>query len=128
MPTIWIVIIVVVAVLLVLSFTPRMCVVEGNRLKVRTWLLTIKFDLSQAIEVKPISKSQLSPLKTIRLFGVGWPFKPYGWFRTAELGTFLNLVNDSSNMCMVRFPKKQILVSPPICTGDLLIQLKRQTM
>ena len=109
---VWIVALVIVVALSPLLFAPRSCHVEGDELSVRTTLLTFRFDLQQAIEVKPISSAQLKQSFTIRLFGAGWPLKPFGWFRNSQLGTYLNLVDDPSRMYLVRFPHRRLLVSP----------------
>ena len=104
--------ILVLAYVTFLLFTPQSSTLTGSELKVRTWMLTFTFDLRQATEVKAIAKDQLRRGITLRLFGVGWPLKPFGWFRSSHLGTYLNLVDDPSRMYLVRLPQRQILMSP----------------
>lgn len=92
--------------------TVQGCFTDGPYLKVKTRLLTFSFDMRQARTVTPIGTAQLPRWTTVRVFGIGWPFRPIGWFRNSELGTFLNLAENTSAMCMVSWPKKNILVSP----------------
>ena len=101
----------VLALSLVL-FAPQSCRIEGDELRVRASLLTFRFDLRQAIEVRSISSDQLRKSFTVRVFGAGWPLKPFGWFRNSQLGTFLNLVDDPTKMFLVSLPHRKLLVSP----------------
>jgi hypothetical protein len=110
--------------LTVLLFTPRTCVVHGDHLEVKTWLLTFRFNLQGATEVVPIVKSEISGFSLVRIFGIGWPLRPIGWFRSPELGVFLSLANDPSNMCMVSFPKRKLLISPSGGIEEIMACLK----
>lgn len=86
--------------------------VDGAELIISTRLREFRFDLRQAVGAEPVVQAELNRWTTVRLFGVGWPLKPFGWFRNGELGTFLSMVNDPSHMWLVRFPGRQVLVSP----------------
>ena len=115
--------IVAVIVLVVLS-TPQSCVLDGYQLKVRTWWLPYTFDLRKAMDLQRVSKEQLVGIKTLRLFGVGWPLRRFGWFHNPQLGLFLNLVSDPSHMWLVRFPHRKILVSPPASIEEEFAKLR----
>ena len=60
----------------------------------------------------PVRQEDIRFGKTIRLFGAGWPLKPYGYFSNAKLGRFLAFVTDWQKMVLVVFPNKRLLVSP----------------
>jgi hypothetical protein len=111
--------------LTVVLLTPRSCTVEDGVLVVRTRLLRYRFDLQDAVAVQEIEPYQIGRWSTVRLFGVGWPLKPFGWFATAGLGTYLSLVNNSSRMCLVQFQRRQLLVSPAGGATEIASALRR---
>ena len=102
----------VLAAVSVVLLMPQSSRVSGSDLVVRTHLRDFHFDLRRAVAVEPVVPAQLNRWTTLRVFGVGWPLKPFGWFRNSELGTFLSMVNDPGYMWLVRFPGRQVLVSP----------------
>jgi hypothetical protein len=105
---------VLIALLLVAyALAPRECKVEGNTLTIKTNLASLTYDLNEMLGATAIPPGTMSVWKTIRLCGVGWPLKPYGYFRNPEIGMFLAFVTDRNNMVLVTFPKKKLLVSPP---------------
>jgi hypothetical protein len=106
-------ILVLIAVLLVAyALAPRECKVEGNTLTIKTNFASLTYDLNEMLRATAIPSGTMSMWKTIRLCGVGWPLKPYGYFSNSEIGTFLALVTDRNNMVLITFPKKKLLVSP----------------
>jgi hypothetical protein len=95
-----------------LAFIPRESIVVGNELRVKTLVVTLKYDLTEIRGAMAVSPEDIRFGKTIRLLGAGWPFKPYGYFSNAKLGRFLAFVTDWQKMVLVIFPDKRILVSP----------------
>ncbi len=95
-----------------LAFAPRECTIVGNDLRVKTLLCTLEYDLTEMRGAMPVSQEEIRFGKTIRLFGAGWPLKPYGYFSNAKLGRFLAFVTDCQKMVLVVFPNKRLLVSP----------------
>ncbi len=97
-----------------LAFAPRECTIVGNKLRVKTLVCTLKYDLTEMRGAMPVSQEDIRLGKTIRLFGAGWgwPLKPYGYFSNAKLGRFLAFVTDWQKMVLVVFPNKRLLVSP----------------
>ena len=67
-------------VVLATSCAPRSTEVRGNLLLIRSPLWTYRFDLRQLRGATPLGADAISWKNTIRVFGVGWPLKPYGWF------------------------------------------------
>jgi hypothetical protein len=96
----------------ILAFAPRECTIVGNDLRVKTLLCTLKYDLTEMRGAMPVSQEDIRFGKTIRLFGAGWPLKPYGYFSNAKLGRFLAFVTDCQKMVLVVFPNQRLLVSP----------------
>lgn len=121
----WFILLIVVPIIVAFAFTPRDCATQGNIVTVHTLARDFKYNLDQAIDVEPIPAEQVNSMKTVRLFGVGWPLKPYGWFRNNELGTFLALVNDSQNMWLIKFKNKQVVVSPKN-SRDMVMYLEQR--
>jgi hypothetical protein len=95
-----------------LAFAPRECTIVGNELRVKTFVVTLKYDLTQMRGAMAVSREDIRFGKTIRLFGAGWPLKPYGYFSNAKLGRFLAFVTDWQKMVLIVFPDKRLLVSP----------------
>jgi len=95
-----------------LAFIPRESIVVGDELRVKTLVVTLKYDLTEIRGAMAVSPEDIRFGKTIRLLGAGWPFKPYGYFSNAKLGRFLAFVTDWQKMVLVIFPDKRILVSP----------------
>jgi hypothetical protein len=95
-----------------LAFAPRECTIVGNELRVKTLVFTLKYDLTEMRGAMPVSQEDIRFGKTIRLFGAGWPLKPYGYFSNAKLGRFLAFVTDWQKMVLIVFPGKRLLVSP----------------
>jgi hypothetical protein len=95
-----------------LAFAPRETTIVGNELRVKTFAFTLKYDLSEMRGAMPVSPEDIRFGKTIRLFGAGWPFKPYGYFSNAKFGSFLAFVTDWGKMVLVIFPNQKVLVSP----------------
>lgn len=95
-----------------LAFIPRESTIVGNELRVKTLAVTLKYDLTEIRGAMAVSPEDIRFGKTIRLFGAGWPFKPYGYFSNAKLGRFLAFVTDWQKMVLVIFPDKRLLVSP----------------
>lgn len=120
----WVLIVTGILVFLAIALTPQKCVVDGPELRVRTRLFTFHFDLREAVEVRPVPQGEVRA--SFRLFGVGWPMQRYGWFRSPELGTFLNLANDPSHMYLIRFPKWKLIASPPNRLEDLAAYVQAQ--
>jgi hypothetical protein len=98
-------------------FYPTRCVVEGDLLKVRSLARTLTFDLRQATSIEPVRREDIRNLRTLRLFGTGWPFRPFGWFRNRQFGTFLSLVTRLEGMYMVDLAGRRVLVSPENVRG-----------
>jgi Bacterial PH domain len=96
----------------ILAFAPRECTIVGNDLRVKTRIGTLKYDLTEMRGALPVSPEDIRFGKTIRLFGAGWPLKPYGYFSNAKLGRFLAFVTDWQKMVLIVFPTKRLLVSP----------------
>ena len=111
-------------VFFVLSLTPRACTVSEDKLTVHTWSIPYRFDLRKAQAVEPVSREQMQGLRTVRLFGVGWPLRRFGWFHNPRLGTYLNLMNSPSEMWMVRFPHLKVVVSPSSGMEQAVAQLR----
>jgi hypothetical protein len=95
-----------------LAFAPRECTIVGNELRVKTFVVTLKYDLTQMRGAMAVRPEDIRFGKTIRLFGAGWPLKPYGYFSNAKLGRFLAFVTDWQKMVLIVFPDKRLLVSP----------------
>jgi hypothetical protein len=95
-----------------LAFAPRECTIVGNELRVKTFVCTLKYDLTEMRGAMPVSQEDIRFGKTIRLFGAGWPLKPYGYFSNAKLGRFLAFVTDWQKMVLIVLPDKRLLVSP----------------
>ena len=95
-----------------LAFAPRDCTIVGNELRVKTLVVTLKYDLTDIRGAVAVSPEDIRFGKTIRLLGAGWPLKPYGYFSNAKLGRFLAFVTDWQKMVLVIFPDKRLLVSP----------------
>jgi|ERR1700732_2562930 len=95
-----------------LAFAPQESTIVGNELRVKTLVVTLKYDLREIRGAMAVSPEDLRLGKTTRLLGVGWPFKPYGYFSNAKLGRFLAFVTDWQKMVLVIFPDKRLLVSP----------------
>lgn len=95
-----------------LVFAPRECTTVGNELRVKTLAFTLKYDLTEMRGAMAVSPEDIRFGKTIRLFGAGWPFKPYGYFSNAKFGSFLAFVTDWEKMVLLVFPTKKLLVSP----------------
>lgn len=91
-----------------LAFAPRECTIVGNELIVKTLVFTLKYDLTEMRGAMPVSQEDIRFGKTIRLFGAGWPLKPYGYFSNAKLGRFLAFVTDWQKMVLVVFPDKRL--------------------
>ncbi len=98
-------------------FYPTRCVVEGDRLTVRSLARTLTYDLRQAISIQPVDREEIRNLRTFRLFGIGWPFRPFGWFRNRQFGTYLSLVTRFEGMYMIELPGRRLLVSPENVRG-----------
>ncbi len=96
----------------ILAFAPRECTMVGNELRVKTLICTLKYDLTEMRGAMPVSQEDIRFGKTIRLFGAGWPLKPYGYFSNAKLGSFLAFVTDWEKMVLIVLPTKRLLVSP----------------
>lgn len=96
---------------------PTRCVVEGDALKVRSLARTLSFDLRQAISIEPVRREDVRNLRTIKLFALGWPFRPFGWLNNRQYGTFLSLVTRLDGMYLVEFPERRVLVSPENTRG-----------
>ena len=95
-----------------LAFIPRESIVVGDELRVKTLVVTLKYDLTEIRGAMAVSPEDIRFGKTIRLLGAGWPFKPYGYFSNAKLGRFFAFVTDWQKMVLVIFPDKRLLVSP----------------
>jgi hypothetical protein len=95
-----------------LAFAPRESPIVGNELRVKTLVVTLKYDLTEIRGAIAVSPEDIRFGKTIRLLGAGWPFKPYGYFSNAKLGRFLAFVSDWQKMVLVIFSDQRLLVSP----------------
>jgi Bacterial PH domain len=102
----------VVTLVVAFALAPQECSVQGNQLIVRTNAKTLTYDLNQMLGAQAVPASAVGAFKTIKLFGLGWPFKPYGYFRNEAFGTFLAFVTDRNKMVLLTFPDKKLLVSP----------------
>jgi hypothetical protein len=102
----------VLSLIVAFALAPQECSVQGNQLIVRTNAKTLTYDLNQLLGAQAVPPSTMGAFKTIKLFGVGWPFKPYGYFRNETFGTFLPFVTDRNKMVLLTFPDKKLLVSP----------------
>jgi hypothetical protein len=114
-PTLLLLLLLLLAVLICLAallLYPRRTVVEGTELRVRALVTTYTFDLREAKSVRAVDRGEIRNLRTVRLFGVGWPFRPFGWFRNRELGTYISLVTRLEDMYLLEFPKRRLLISP----------------
>jgi hypothetical protein len=104
--------ILVVILALAYALAPQKTSVVGNVLTVKTNFSSLTYDLSQMLGARLVPHDGLRTWNTIKLFGVGWPMKPYGYFRNRELGTFLAFVTNRDKMVLVTLPNKKLLVSP----------------
>ena len=106
-----------VIALCVAAFTPRSSEVEGSTLRVKSLLFTFRFELADAVEVREVSERDLAQWKTLRVFGIGWPLQPVGWFFNRRLGLFLNMADNRQHMYLIRFSRIRLLVSSALPGG-----------
>lgn len=93
---------------------------DGRTLKVTTYLASFRFDLQDATEVQLVAPVEISPLNTVRLFGIGWPLRRVGWFRNQQFGTFLLFADNRRSLYLVKTPKRTMVVSPANGMDSLL--------
>ena len=121
----WIIIglLIVVPLVAAIGFAPRRTEVVEADLRVHTWLKTFHFDLKQVKSAEDVDRSMFSWTNTVRICGVGWPLKPYGWFWNRERGIVLAMVSDHCDVVLLNFGKKLLLVSPKN-HRDLILELQ----
>lgn len=113
------------SLIVIFGLAPRSTAVAGSRLLVHSRLKTFRFDLSQVTSVEEVDRDSFSWKNTIRLFGVGWPVKPYGWFWNREYGIVLAMVTDPSDMLLLGLGSRKLLVSPAK-ERDLILGLQKR--
>lgn len=123
--TIFLYTVVLAPLIVIFGFAPRSTVVVGNRLLVHSWVKTFQFDLTLVTSVEEVDRDSFSWKNTIRIFGVGWPLKPYGWFWNREYGVVLAMVTDPSDMLLLSLGSRQLLVSPRN-ERDLILRLQKR--
>ncbi|MGI8771932.1 MAG: PH domain-containing protein [Acidobacteriaceae bacterium] len=101
-------------------FYPTRCVGEGDLLKVHSLARTLTFDLRQATSIEPVRREDIRNLRTFKLFAVGWPLRPFGWFRNRQFGAYLSLVTRLEGMYLIELPGRRLLVSPENVRGLFL--------
>ncbi len=94
------------------AFYPTRCHISGDWLLVQTLTVTLRFNLRRATEIEPVERDQFLRLGTVRVCGVGWPLRRYGWFWNRQLGYFLSLPTNYDDLYLIRFPNRRLLVSP----------------
>jgi Bacterial PH domain len=104
--------ILVVILAVAYALAPQKTSVVGNVLTVKTNFSSLTYDLNQMLGARPVPHDATRTRNAIKLFGLGWPMKPHGYFRNRELGTFLAFVTNRDKMVLVTLPNKKLLVSP----------------
>ena len=103
----------VLLTLVAVGLTPRSTTVEGSELSIRSWLVRYRFNLDQLTGVEAVEAGSVGWSNTLRVCGVGWPLKPYGWFWNKRFGMMLALVSDKDRALLLKFPHRRLLASPP---------------
>ena len=124
-PLLWSLLLVLLVIGISVLFYPRRSQVSGNWLSVQTFGPTLRFDLREAESIEPVDRADFIQFGTLRVCGVGWPLRSYGWFWKRGVGLFLAMPTNYDHLLFIRFPKRLLLVSPE--NGhDLLVASARQ--
>jgi hypothetical protein len=61
------------------GFAPRQTRVVDGELRINSWFRTYRYQPNRVIEAERVDPQSLAWRSTVRICGVGWPMKSYGY-------------------------------------------------
>jgi hypothetical protein len=101
-----------VCLILAVGFSPRKTDIVDGELLIQSWFRTYRYPLKRVIGAEKVDPQSLAWRSTVRVCGVGWPMKSYGYFWNRKVGSFLALADKPSPLFLLKLDgNKNLLVS-----------------
>ena len=102
----------VACILLAIGFMPRDTSIVQGELRIQSRLHVYRYRLDSLRGLERVDPQAISWTSTIRLCGVGWPMKSFGWFWNRKSGVFLALADRAADLLLLEFAdRKKVLIS-----------------